>query len=521
VWFGAWYAGVSVLAQLVLIAENYVAQDLAWAATNDLRTDLTRHCIKLGPTFFKDHSAGVMIERIDGDVSQLANFFSRFVASLVSNCLLMLGIIVALAFVDWRMAIALSLIPIIGLSCFKPLTKLARTKAKALREVQAEWVGFIEEHVRGREDIQTCGAIRYVTGRLHAIHLRMLRAACANSVVNTILWAVIAICYVAGYIVAIVSGAWLYYHRHISVGTAFLIFNYTIKLLLPLFTIGWQLQDLQQSLANIGRITYLFSVMPEVPEGSGPALPDGPLSVEFENVTFEYEPGQPVLSEVSFSLMAGETLAIIGPTGGGKSTITRLLFRFYDANKGVIRLGGVDIKRPRVQDLRHRIAMVSQDVQLFHGTLRDNITLFDPEVQDAVLLHAIEDLGLSTWFESLPDGLNSHLDGHDSLSAGEAQLVAFLRIYLKRPGLIIMDEVSSKMDPVTEARLLRTVRRLTAGRTVIVIAHRMEVVQSVNKILVIKNGQISDFDERVELENRQGSYYSGLLNSLTEATETS
>jgi ABC-type multidrug transport system fused ATPase/permease subunit len=516
---GVCYVLLSIVAQVILVAENYVAQDLAWAATNDLRTDLTRHCIKLGPTFFKNHSAGAMIERIDGDVSQLANFFSRFIVSLVSNGLLMIGIVVALAFVDWRIGLALGVIPVVGLICYKPVSKLVVARAKALRQVQTEWGGLVEEYVKGREDIKACRAAHYVVRLLNAAHARLLKAACANSVVNTALWSVGVINYMTGYTVAMIGGAWLYFHNQATLGAVYLVFNYTIKLMMPVFTIGWQLQDMQRSIGSAERILDLFSVLPEVPEGRGTPLPEGALKVEFDGVSFEYDAENPILHDVSFELPAGEILAVIGPTGSGKSTITRLIFRFYDPTKGTVRIGGVDSKEPMLSELRHRIALVSQDVQLFRGTLRENVTLFDPKVPDRVLLDAIDDLRISSWFETLPDGIDTHINGQDSLSAGEAQLVAFLRVYLKKPGLLILDEVSSRMDPVTEARVQQAMQSLMRGRTVVVIAHRMEIVRSVDKVLTIYDGRVREFGRRVELERVAGSYYGEIACGLSMAED--
>src|SRR5690606_35321571 len=204
----------------------------------------------------------------------------------------------------------------------------------------------------------------------------------------------------------------------------------------------------------------------------GVAIPEGPLSVEFDDVTFAYNADEPVLEHFDFHLQPGRVLGLLGRTGSGKTTISRLLFRLYDVNSGAIRLGGVDIRDATQYDLRQRVGIVTQDVQLFRASVRDNLTFFNRNIPDECILEAIYDLGLGPWLESLPEGLDTRLrSGGSGLSAGEAQLLAFTRVFLKDPGLIILDEASSRLDPVTEQRIERAIDKLLHNRTGIIIAH--------------------------------------------------
>ena len=183
-----------------------------------------------------------------------------------------------------------------------------------------------------------------------------------------------------------------------------------------------------------------------------------------------------VLHDVSFALEPGTTLGLLGRTGSGKTTLTRLLFRLYDPTAGEIRLGGRDLRDLRLADLRRHVGMVTQEIQLFHASVRDNLAFFDPTIPDGRILAALDELGLWEWYESLPDGLDTKLAGGGGLSAGEAQLLAFVRVFLKDPGLIILDEASSRLDPATEQRLTQAMTRLLRGRTAIIIAHRLPTV---------------------------------------------
>lgn len=211
-------------------------------------------------------------------------------------------------------------------------------------------------------------------------------------------------------------------------------------------------------------------------------------------------------------------LGILGRTGSGKSTLTRLLFRLYDPDLGSVWLGDMNLRDLRLDDLRQRIAMVTQDVQLFQATVRDNLTFFNRSISDEQLEHVLKQLRLWEWAQSLPNGLDTQLAGGQSLSAGEAQLLAFARVFLKDPGLVILDEASSRLDPATEMLMERAVDRLFAERTGVVIAHRLKTVQRADDILILENGCVVEFGPRVALMNDPGSrFYHLLQTGLEEA----
>jgi ATP-binding cassette, subfamily B, bacterial len=228
-------------------------------------------------------------------------------------------------------------------------------------------------------------------------------------------------------------------------------------------------------------------------------------------VHFKYAE-QYVLKGVSFELRPGETLGLLGRTGSGKTTLIRLLFRLYDTTSGSVQLNGVRLPELALDSLRARVALVTQDVQLFQGTIRQNLTFFDPAVSNERLQQVTEALGIRSWIDSLPQGLDTALSaGGSGLSAGESQLIAFARVFLKDPGLVILDEPSSRLDPATERLLTQALDGLLEGRTGIIIAHRLETVQRVDKIMVLADGEIVEFGARVELERDPRSRYSALL----------
>jgi ABC-type multidrug transport system fused ATPase/permease subunit len=229
-----------------------------------------------------------------------------------------------------------------------------------------------------------------------------------------------------------------------------------------------------------------------------------------------------VLYDLSFQLPLGAVLGLLGRTGSGKTTLTRLLFRLYDPDRGTIYLGRdgcvpTDIRQLPLSDLRRQVGMVTQEIQLFHATVRDNLTFFNPSVSDERILEAIHELGMDEWYDSLPEGLDTELEsGGGGLSAGEAQLLAFARIFLRDPRLIILDEASSRLDPATEHMIERAVDRLIANRTAIVIAHRLDTVQRADAILILEDGRICEHGARTALARDPDSRFYSLLQTGLE-----
>jgi ABC-type multidrug transport system fused ATPase/permease subunit len=294
----------------------------------------------------------------------------------------------------------------------------------------------------------------------------------------------------------------------------------------PLETIRGEAQDLQMAAASIGRIAELFGEQPRVREQITATLPKGALAVAFDGVTFAYNdqqasteqpsdqalPAEPVLHNIAFTMEAGQILGLLGRTGSGKSTLARLAARLYDPDTGSVQLGGIDVRDVAFSDLRTRIGVVTQDVQIFQATIRENLTLFRSDIPDTALEAALAELGLLEWVRGLPDGLNTQLGpGGLGLSAGESQLLAFARMFLKDPGLVIMDEASSRLDPATERLLEQAVTRLLAGRTAIIIAHRLSTIQRADTILILEQGSVAELGSRSALVGDPHSRFASLL----------
>jgi ATP-binding cassette subfamily B protein len=509
----ALYISFALANQLLSAYARYVGESVGWTATNLLRADLAAHCLKLDMAFQKTRTPGEMIERIDGDVNALSNFFSQFIFGIAGNMILLVGVLVLLYSVDWRVGLGLTVFAAAALFIMFYIRKRAVGHWTAVRQANAEYYGFLGERLAGTEDIRSSGAVTYVMRRFHEMLRRWIRLQRRAQLWGISMWMTNIVIFALGTAVAFALSAYLWTRGEISIGTAYLIFNYTELIRRPLEQIRTQMQDLQKAGASITRVRGLFETESRVKDGPGRPLPAQDLSVEFHGVCFAYEDDrEPVLEGLEFNLQPGKVLGLLGRTGSGKTTLARLLFRLHDPTGGEIRLSGLDIREATLGELRRRVGMVTQDVQLFHASVRDNLAFFDRGISDERIVEVLEDLGLSAWYRALPAGLDTELlSGNTGLSAGEAQLLAFARLFLTGPAVVVLDEASSRLDPATEELLERAVDKVLEGRTGIIIAHRLATVHRADEILILENGRILEHGPRRELADDPRSRFHHLL----------
>ena len=508
-WAAALYVCVALGRQLCFLGSSYFSQDVGWRATNRMRSELGEHCLRLDMSFHGQHTPGELVERVDGDTSTLANFLSGFAARVTSGLLLLVGVLGLVWHEDWRLGLAMT-----GFSCIAFfIINLTRSIAvpiyAAEREGFSRLYGFIEERLGGIEDVRTNGAVGFILNRFFEVNRDAYGRVVRSEVMGAILRSITMILFVFGHAMTMGMSLWLFRDGLFTIGTVYLVFEYMTLLRFPLFMITEQINDLQKATAGLKRIEELNRVRSRIVDGTAEPAAGAP-AVDFDGVTFEYSENSPVLRDVSFHLEAGRTLGLLGRTGSGKSTLTRLLFRFYDVQQGVIRLSGTPIRDLRLQGLRQQVGMVTQDVQIFRATVRENLALFDDSVDDATIMNAVEALGLMDWFGGLAAGLDTQISA-GGLSAGESQLLAFARVFLKDPGLVILDEPSSRLDPATEHRIDRAVHELLRGRTGLIIAHHLATVQRVDDIMILEEGGVLEYGDRPRLAADPTSRFSQLL----------
>ncbi len=512
VWLAVVFLVVALLTQAAAVCETRVAEELGWRTTNALRADLTRHVLGLDGQFHADHSPGELIERIDGDVSAIADFFARFVVQVLGSGVFLVGVLILLFTIDWRIGATLTAFTLVALIFMIRSGGFVARRAGAARQAAGDLSGFVEERLAGLPDIKTSGADAYVMGRLHERLAARFHSFNASAMAGSVFNGGVGVIFALGMGAALALSAGLHGTGAMTLGAVYVIFRYTSMLRLPLERLTTQMNSLQQATGGIVRVRELFNTKAEVTDGPGGlALPEGAMSVHLEAVSFAYQ-SLPILTGVSLRVEPGEVLGLLGRTGSGKTTISRLLFRLHDPARGTVRLGGTDIREVRLDDLRERVGLVTQDTHLFGGTLRDNVALFDAGVTDEVLRDVFDLLELSDWLESFDAGLDTLIGpGGRGVSAGEAQLIALARVFLKDPGVVILDEAYSRIDPSTERLLERAVSRLLEGRTGVIIAHRLTTVKRADSIAILESGRVVECGPRTDLAWDPDSRFARLL----------
>jgi ABC-type multidrug transport system fused ATPase/permease subunit len=514
----ATYLAVAIAAQGVAVAATYAGSRLAWTVTNELREDLVAHVLSLDLTYHGQHTAGELIERVDGDVHALGDFLSRFLFQVLGSLLLLVGAVVLVLREDVRIGLALLAFLAVSAVVVVRLQQRIVPLATADREARAQVIGQLEERLAGAEEIRALGAAEHVLRRFQERNVAAYRANLRWEVRGGGVIALTNLLFALGTALLLALGIVLLDRGALTVGTVVLLFQYSTMVRRPLEQVIQQFKEVQKAAAGATRVVELFAERPTIVErpSARPLPATGALGIAFEDVTFAYhsDPDAPVLHDVTFRLAPGRSLGLVGRTGSGKSTIARLLLRLYETADGSVLIDGLDVRDTTSASLRARVRLVTQDVQLFAAPLRDNLTLFGAEadVTDERLRQVLDELGMGPWFASLPDGLDTVLEPNGGgVSAGEAQLLAFARVFLADPGLVILDEASSRLDPATELLIDRAMQRLLQGRTAVVIAHRLSSLERMDEIAVLDHGRLVEHGERDALVADPTSRFSALL----------
>jgi len=507
----------TVIVRLALsIAITYVGERLGWITSNKLREDLIGHCIDLDMDFHNSAIKGELLEKVEGDISFLGNFLSTCFISIISSILVILGISCMLM-VENLMLGAVMLIPntIIAIALLK-LHNIAVPKWVNAREKSSDLFGFIEEYINGKEDIKARKAQGFVFNKLEKKLNEYLIFTRKASFTSNLSIVIINSLYFIGNSIGFGTAIFLYTRGSISLGVLYLVFNYLSILYGPWQQLRMQVSSLQQVSAGVSRISNLLEKTSSIKDGSIELHPnEGAVSIKFENVKFSYTGEDATIDDVTFNLEKYKKMGVIGRTGCGKTTLVYLLLRFYNTSYGGIYIDGINIENITTESIRRQILLITQNVQIFNASVRDNITLFSKDYLDSQITSAICELGLKEWLDRMDKGLDTIIKP-DVLSTGESQLLAFARAYLKKPSLIIFDEATAYLHPQTEQLVQRAFNNLLKGKTAIIIAHRLKTLDNVDTILVLNEGKVIDFGDRDYVKEKDGSIFAKLLEKEKE-----
>jgi ABC-type multidrug transport system fused ATPase/permease subunit len=515
----ALFLALAVATQLIAVGVAWFATVAAWTTTNALRMRMARHVLGLDHEFHRRHTPGELIQRVDGDVTAVSDFLGQVVPKAAGAAFTVLGMVAVLAVLDWRVAVGMTLYLVLATGA------VLRSRHRAIDESSdemgalAQLYGGIEERLTAAEDLRANGAADHVAWRFVEDSTAALASGVRRERAFLVMWWLVQAAVAAGWVLVLVIGALLFAADAITLGTAFLLYQYVLLVSRPLEEIVHELETVQKANGALVRVADLIATAPQIVDRGAISPAPGPLSIEFVGTSFDYGDDQPVLRDIDLTLTAGRSVGVVGRTGSGKTTFSRLVLRLIEATHGSLKLGGVPIADIPMTELRRRVALVPQEVELFAGTIRDHVTLFDDAPHDDEVIATLRAVGLD---QLVDGGIHRALgSGGAGLSAGEAQLLALARVWLRQPDVVVLDEATARIDPDTERRLEAAIAQLITGRTAIVIAHRLSTLRHVDDIAVFEHGQVVEFGPREQLAGDDDSRFGALLALALETDDNS
>lgn len=500
---------MEVLFQFIFV---FYANWLGQKVIRDLRVTLYTKIIRFKMAYFDQTAVGRLVTRAVNDIETIASIFSQGLFMIIADFLKMGLVIVVMLAIDWRLSlIVFSILPILVYA-----TRLfQKAMKKAFEEVRfqvANLNSFVQERISGMRIVQIFHREQIEYEKFKNINEKHKNAWLKTVWFNSIFFPVAEIS------TSVTIGLLVWYGGFnvvtggsISIGTVFLFIQMSQMLYRPLRQIADKFNQLQMGMVAAERIFGILETDSKI-ENTG-NIQNGNLkgAIRFENLRFSYIPGEEVLHGISLTIQPGETVAIVGATGAGKSTLINLLSRFYEFDDGQVYMDEIPIREYELQYLRRHVAVVLQDVFLFADTIFNNITLFDPEIESEAVIHAAKAIGVHDFIETLPGGYQYNVKERGAmLSAGQRQLIAFLRAYIVNPNVLVLDEATASIDTYSEEIIQRATETITRGKTAIIIAHRLATIKNADRIVVMDKGNIVEVGTHAVLKNKPNGYYAKL-----------
>lgn len=498
-----------LLAFALEFGQSFAMQLVGQKVMYDLRNQIFAHLQRLQISYYDRNPVGRMVTRVTTDVDVLNDMFSSGVVAIFGDFFTLLSILVVMLKVNWKLALlTFSVLPFIVLTTMA-FRKAVRESYRRIRIAIARINAYLQEHITGMATLQLFNREERSYEEFEEINRAHMKAYKDSILAYGLFYPTVEFLGILAVAIIIYRGGLMSLRGAVTLGTAMAFIQYSQRFFRPIQDLSDKYNILQAAMASSERIFKLLDTPVTITDPEKPReLPEVQGRVEFRHVNFAYQDHHLVTENVSLVIEPGETVAVVGHTGAGKTTLTNLLLRFYDVTDGRILLEGIDIRQLRLRDLRSNFGMVLQDPFLFSGTIASNIRMGTPWITDEQVRRAAQQVNILDFIESLPEGFDEPVKERGvTLSTGQKQLLSFARALAHDPRILILDEATSSVDPETEALIREALRSLLRDRTSLVIAHRLSTIQNANKIVVMHKGRVREVGTHRELIEKRGIYY--------------
>ncbi|MBR6406583.1 MAG: ABC transporter ATP-binding protein [Lachnospiraceae bacterium] len=500
--------GLYLLRILFRFMSNYLAHKAAWYLVGDLRTKVYDKLERMHLGFFHDKQTGDLMSRVVNDTRDFELLYAHMIPETITNVVTFVGVFTVLLILNWKLALItcapIPLILVSGIIFGKKVRPYFRISQKKMGELS----GKLQDNLSGVHEIQSFGREEYETGRVDEKNFEHVRAMLQALKISAVFHPSVEFISSLGTILVVGFGGYLAYRGNLGVESVVAFLLYLSLFYQPITGLANLVESMQQSLAGAERVMMILDAPYEIKDKPGAKdLENVEGDISFDHVSFYYEEGAPVLEDVSFHCEPGKMLALVGPTGVGKTTLTQLISRFYEPQSGRILVDGQDIQNVTIESLRKNISPVLQDTFLFNGTIAENIGYARPDADMDEIIEAAKAANIHEDIMAMSDGYNTEVGERGlRLSGGQKQRVAIARAILRRSPIIILDEATASVDVETEQQIQKAIAGIAGKRTIIAIAHRLSTIRNADQILVIENGSVTERGTHQELLELGGAY---------------